>query len=161
MKISDMGVPEEVDPHTPEGKGEMTAKMQNLSAVFDALGLCKFLLAGGIGPVQLAQFVEMVTGVTYTVPELLQVGERIYTFKRLYNQALGLDVRQDTLTRRILNDKRKDGFSGDVLPDLEKMRAELYAVRGWDSQGRVSPEKVDELGLAEYERRMAKVEEKE
>lgn len=148
MKIE--GFPQDVEPHGSAGKGAMTAKMQDLSTVFDALGLCKFTLAGGVSSPELRRFVELALGWSLTEDELFAVGDRIYTLKRLYNQRLGVDGKDDTLPGRILRDKRGAGFSGESLPDLATMLRDLYAVRGWDQQGRVTQTKAEAMGLSEY-----------
>jgi len=150
MKIADMGFPENPDPHTSEGKGVMTAQMQNLSALFDALGVCKFMFAGGASVEELRRMVKLSTGWTMDKEEFLSVGERIYTIKRLYNERLGVGRDDDTLPPRILSDKRGTGGSADVLPDLETMLNDLYEYRGWDDRGRVTAETARKLGLADY-----------
>ncbi len=148
MKIE--GFPQGVDPHTPSGKGSITARMQDLSTVFDALGLCKFTLSGGISSPQLSRFVELTMGWEMPADELMAVGDRIYTLKRLYIQRLGVNHKDDTLPGRILRDKRGAGFSGESLPDLTTMLRELYAARGWDNQGCVTKEKAEAMGLSNY-----------
>ncbi|MDP8223854.1 MAG: aldehyde ferredoxin oxidoreductase family protein [Candidatus Lernaella stagnicola] len=148
MKIE--GFPTGVDPHTPAQKGAMTAKMQNLSAIFDALGLCKFMLAGGVSAREMARFTELVCGWDGDADRLLEIGDRIYALKRLYNQRFGIDGASDTLPPRILEEPRGTGGSANVLPDLRTMLADLYRARGWDEQGRVTRETADRLGLANY-----------
>ncbi|TFH39571.1 MAG: hypothetical protein E4G96_08950 [Chrysiogenales bacterium] len=150
MKIAGMGFPDKVDPHSSAGKGEITAKMQNLSAVFDALGLCKFLMAGGVGPEELCGFLKSAAGMSLSVRELLDVGDRMYTVKRLYNQRLGAGRGSDTVSERVTREKRGSGGAADVLPDLELMKDELYRFRGWDREGRVTEEHARSLGLEEY-----------
>lgn len=148
MKIE--GFPEGVNAHTPDGKGAMTAKMQDLSALFDALGLCKFLLAGGISQPQLQRFVELTFGWEMSAEEMWRVGERIYAIKRIYNQLSGLDGRHDTLPARLLEEPRPTGDAAGVLPDLPTMLRDLYVARGWDADGRVGLETARALGLAAY-----------
>ena len=148
MKID--GFPQNVDPHTPVGKGAMTAQMQDLSAAFDALGLCKFLLAGGIGAEQMCRLTNLIFGWSLTTDELLRVGDRIFTLKRIFNLQRGMSAMDDTLSPRILREKRGTGGAAEVLPDLETMRADLYTARGWDEQGRVTHEKAASLDLGEY-----------
>ncbi len=150
MTISGMGFPERVDPHASSGKGEITAKMQNLSAVFDALGLCKFLMIGGVGPGELRDFLEGAAGISLTEKELLDTGDRIYTIKRLYNQRLGAGRESDVVSDRVIAERRGSGGAAGVLPDLDIMKDELYRFRGWDREGRVTEEHARFLGLEEY-----------
>ncbi len=148
--ISGMGFPEKVDPHDSRGKGEITAMMQNLSAVFDALGLCKFLMIGGVGPGHLRDFLEGAAGISLTEQELLDTGDRIYTIKRLYNQRLGAGRESDVVSDRVIAERRGSGGAAGVLPDLDIMKDELYRFRGWDREGRVTEEHARFLGLEEY-----------
>lgn len=150
LHVAGMGFPDDVDPHTSKGKGELTAQMQNLNAVFDALGLCKFLIAGRVGVDELCRFLLLTTGWKYDKDSLLRVGERIYTFKRLYNQRLGYDGRHDTIPVRLLTEKKAVSQAAQSLPDLELMLKDLYATRGWDEQGRVKKAKIQELELEDY-----------
>jgi len=144
------GFPRGIDPHTSAGKGAMTAKMQDLCAVFDALGLCKFTLSGGIRPIEMCRFIQTIHGLPIDEEELYRIGARIYTLKRLYNQRRGLDGRHDTLPPRILYEPRPTGGSAGVLPDLPAMLRDLYAARGWDVQGRVTEATAAKLGLTQY-----------
>ncbi len=150
MMIGGMDFPDKPDPHTPEGKGLTTARMQDLCAVFDALGICKFMLAGGVSIDELRNFLKLSTGCDVSHDEMLKIGDRIYTLKRLYNQRLGVSAKDDILPPRIAVDPRGEGFSGSNLPDLKTMLNDLYEYRGWDEQGRVKPEKARELGLEFY-----------
>ncbi len=148
MKID--GFPSDVDPHTPAGKGAMTARMQNFSAIFDALGLCKFIMAGGVGLEDMRRFVELTFGWEIDAEEMLEVGERIYTLKRLYNARHDSGDQRDTLPPRILEEPRGTGGAAGVLPDIKTMLRDLYQVRGWDERGRVTRATTEKLGLADY-----------
>ncbi|MDP8257185.1 MAG: aldehyde ferredoxin oxidoreductase family protein, partial [Candidatus Alcyoniella australis] len=150
LKIDDMDFPENIEIYTSQNKGRITARMQEFNSVFDALGLCKFLLSGGVRKPQMIKMIELVFGWKYDDRELMQVGDRIYTLKRMYLQRLGISAADDTLAGRVLLDRRGTGNAGDVLPDLELMLGELYAERGWDAQGRVLPEHASQLNLERY-----------
>ncbi|MFC1670136.1 aldehyde ferredoxin oxidoreductase family protein [Spirochaetota bacterium] len=150
LSIEGMGFDENVDPHTSIGKGELTGRMQNLNAVFDALGLCKFLLSGGMGTGNLLEFIRLVTGWEMDSHELLSVGDRIYTLKRIYNQKLGVSRKNDCIPHRLLFEKKGHSDAADVLPDLDTMVEDLYSFRGWDKNGQVTFEKAQSIGLESY-----------
>jgi len=130
-----------------EGKGIMTARFQDLMAVADSLKICKFAISVGTRVEELAQWLSMITGWDMTSEELLLAGERIFTLKRLYNAALGMDRKQDTLPERILRQPRGTGGSADTLPDLEKQLDEYFHFRGWTENGIPSDETLEKLGL--------------
>jgi len=122
-------------------------KLQNYMNVFNALGLCKFLLFGRIGPTKVTEWLNHVTGWNLTPAELLTTGERLHNLKRMYNVKLGINRKDDILPPRLLHLARNDGMAAGVLPELDKMLEEYYRLRGWDENGIPSKEKLKQLNL--------------
>jgi len=149
LPLEDLGYGEYnlLDPHTSVGKAELVIKLQNYMNVFNALGLCKFLLFGRIGPNKVAEWLNQVTGWNFTSAELLTIGERLHNLKRMYNVRLGINCKDDTLPLRLLHLARNDGMAAGVLPELDKMLEEYYRLRGWDKNGIPTEKKLKELGL--------------
>ncbi|HHY93168.1 MAG TPA: aldehyde ferredoxin oxidoreductase, partial [Firmicutes bacterium] len=146
LTMPDLGFPEIVDRFAADGKGTMTAAMQNLMSLFDSLKVCKFLLWGGTKPHHVLEWLNLVTGWEWDLPTFLRTGERLFNLKRLYNVRLGVSRKDDTLSPRILTQK-KGGGAGDNLPPLGRMLSEYYAVRGWSEEGIPRPETLARLGL--------------
>lgn len=146
MILSEMGYPSPLDPHTPKGKAELVITMQDICSVYDGLGLCKFLFSADIGPPTIVKWVEIATGFKYSPEELLKVGTRIFTLKRLFNMK-NFTFGTDTLPFRILNQPRTSGKAKGVLPDLKYMLEEYYNLRGWDSHGRPTRETLGNLDM--------------
>jgi len=149
ISIEDLGYGEDnrLDPHTSIGKAELVIKLQNYMNVFNALGLCKFLLFGRIGPTKVTEWLNQLTGWNLTPEELLTIGERLHNLKRMYNVKLGINRKDDTLPTRLLTLARNDGMAAGVLPELDKMLEEYYRLRGWDENGIPSKEKLKQLNL--------------
>jgi aldehyde:ferredoxin oxidoreductase len=82
---------------------------------------------------------------------LLQVGERIYNLERAFNTREGFERKDDTLPQRFLNEPLKNAgpSEGQVFRNLGGLLDEYYEVRGWNSNGIPTPEKLKELGLKE------------
>jgi aldehyde:ferredoxin oxidoreductase len=118
--------------------------------VFNALGLCKFLLFGRIGPTKVTEWLNHVTGWNLTPAELLTIGERLHNLKRMYNVRLGINRKDDILPPRLLHLARNDGMAAGVLPELDKMLEGYYRLRGWDENGIPTEKKLKELGLKAY-----------
>jgi len=116
--------------------------------VLNALGLCKFLLAGRIGPTMVSDWVNKVTGWNLNKQELMQIGQRLHNLKRLYNVKLGITAKDDTVPPRLLHLARTDGLAACVLPRFDQMLAEYYDLRGWDEEGIPTQEKIKELELS-------------
>ena len=144
-----LGIPEQVDPHEYEGKGELCATFQDLHAISDSFDICKFnAFAEGIEEYVL-QYNGM-TGRDVTEEELIQAGERIYNLERYYNNLAGFDGSDDDLPGRFVEGHEDaipaQGGAEGGLAELEEMKEEYYEVRGW-VDGVVPDEKLDELEI--------------
>lgn len=139
---------ENVNRFSFEGKGKMTALCQNYMAALNALGLCKFIFLGRVGPSIAAQWTNYVMGWGLTMEEFMTVGERLFNLKRLFNVRLGISRKDDNLPPRILTLDRKEGSAAGNLPYLNKMLPEYYETRGWDEFGIPTLKKIEELGLS-------------
>jgi aldehyde:ferredoxin oxidoreductase len=134
-----------VDPLAWEGKGGLCKVFQDVHAVSDSLDLCKFsAFAQGMDEYT-AQF-NGVTGLDYSVEELLQCGERIYNLERHFNNLAGHGEGSDYLPDRFLSEpSTMPGSEGHVC-ELDKMLEEYYSERGWEN-GVVPQAKLQELGI--------------
>jgi len=130
-----------------EASVQLAIAFQNFVSTYNPLGLCKFMIKGGMDPARTAALVNAATGWNWSADDLLQAGERIFNLKRLINVQLGVTQADDTLPRRFLAEPRPSGTAAGVLPDLERMLPRYYELRGWDAQGRPAPERLEGLGL--------------
>ncbi len=135
------------DPLEWKGKGELTKVFQDVHAVSDSLDICKFsAFAEGMDEYT-AQFNAM-TGLGYSVEELLQCGERIYNLERYYNNLAGFGEGSDYLPERFLKEPSTMPGSEGHICELPEMLAEYYAARGWEN-GVVPEAKLRELEIIE------------
>ena len=144
-----LGIPEQVDPHEPEGKGKLCATFQDMHAISDSFDICKFnAFAEGIEEYVL-QYNGM-TGRSVSEEQLLEAGERIYNLERYYNNLAGFDGADDALPGRFVEGHEDaipaQGGSEGQLAELDQLKAEYYEVRGW-VDGVVPDEKLDDLGI--------------
>jgi aldehyde:ferredoxin oxidoreductase len=135
-----------------DAKGPAAAKTETKSAVLDSLIVCKFLR--GVFTDLMAEGADMLSAVTgwdVTAQELEQIGERIVTLKKLYNEREGWTRAEDTLPDRFLEDALPDaspsGGARLTRADLDRMIASYYRARGWSEAGRVPPGRIRELAL--------------
>jgi len=138
--------PKKINRVTVGGKADLLALKQNQSAVEDSLVVCKF--AGwGLGFDFQARFLTSITGIEYSVADLVHIGERIYNLERLFNNREGFGKKDDTLPIRFINTPLTEGFSKDMLVPIENMLKEYYKVRGWNDNGVPTEDTLKKLGI--------------
>jgi len=147
QRAHDLKIYERVDRFEYKGKGWMVATMEIWSEVVESMVLCKFV---DIPPAHVAGLYTYVTGVKKTLPDLLKIGRRIFTLKRLFNIANGITKEHDTLPKRFLKESLREGGSKDQVVELEPMLKEYYEYMGWDENGVPRKEVLEELGLKDY-----------
>ncbi|MCX7609734.1 MAG: aldehyde ferredoxin oxidoreductase family protein [Anaerolineales bacterium] len=133
------------DPLEWRGKGELTKIFQDVHAVSDSLDLCKFSAFAEGMEEYTAQFNAM-TGLNYTVEEMLRCGERIYNLERYYNNLAGFREGSDYLPERFLKEPSTMPGSQGHICELDQMLAEYYEKRGWVN-GVVPESKLRELEI--------------
>jgi aldehyde:ferredoxin oxidoreductase len=143
---SELGLIEpKTDPLAWEGKGGLTKVLQDVLAFSDSLDLCKFS-AFAEGPEEYASQYAAITGLPFTVDDLLKTGERIYNLERLYNNLAGYGEGSDYLPERFTKEpSTMPGSLGHVC-ELDDMLAEYYKERGWEN-GVVPASKLAELEI--------------
>ena len=140
-----LGSPEKLDPHSTEGKATWVKTFQDLTAVIDSLGICLFT-SFALSPEDYRDLLASATGFDYSLEEMMLCGERIWNLERLFNLKAGLDPKDDTLPKRLLEEAMPEGPNQGQVVRLHEMLPEYYRVRGW-VEGRPTEEKLKELGL--------------
>ena len=116
--------------------GAQTAiDFQNYMSVYNPGGLCKFIAKGSFTPQQVAELFNKAMGWEWTGQDLLDTGARIFNYKRLINNKLGITAADDVLPYRLEHEARPTGTAAGVLPDMPLMMADYYRLRGWDANG--------------------------
>ncbi len=139
--------PQDHDRLESTGKAQVAFDFQNYMGLFNPLGICKFIAKGEVEPQHVVDLVNVATGWNWTVKDLLATGERLFNLKRLINLRLGVTAAGDTLPPRLRLEPRPSGSAAGILPDLEPMLAEYYALRGWDQAGVPTRQRLEALGL--------------
>ncbi len=141
------------DPTGYKDKGLVVAWSDDIYAVADSLGLCKFVTRGFNSPHLLGyqEFCDLIgaaSGLEFTPVSLRQVGRRVLDTERLINADLGLSRADDTLPKRYFDDpmpaRQTKGHHVD-REQFQHMLDEYYTERGWDGEGHVSAERQAEI----------------
>jgi aldehyde:ferredoxin oxidoreductase len=116
--------------------GAQTAvSFQDYMTTYNPLGLCKFIIKGSFTPAQIAELVNTALGWNWTAQDVLDAGARLFNFKRLINNRLGITAKDDVLPIRLTTEPRPTGSAAGVLPDMALMLKDYYQIRKWDENG--------------------------
>jgi aldehyde:ferredoxin oxidoreductase len=135
----------DLDPFTIEGKAQLVITGQHYNAIKFSLILCDFWAAS---LKTMSELLSCVIGQEISSADLEKAGERIWNLLRLFNVREGFKAADDSLPKRFFQDALKSGITaGRVLPreQFDAMLHEYYNLRGWDSRGVPTPEKLKEL----------------
>jgi aldehyde:ferredoxin oxidoreductase len=148
----EIGLKENYEGQTGEGKAEMTMISENLSTVCSSAVFCVFVMAC-LKVNDLVEFLRTTTGFGYSLGELMECGERVWLLKRGLNNLMGITAADDRLPKKILTPVNEGGAAGSV-PDIESMRKEYYELLKLNANGYPSREKLEGIGLADLARKI-------
>jgi aldehyde:ferredoxin oxidoreductase len=141
------------DPTGYQDKGLIVAWSDDIYAVSDCLGICRFVTHGFNSPHLLGYdhfcgLVESITGLAFSPQELRDAGRRVLDTERMINADFGLTKADDTLPKRYFKEplaaRAAKGHRID-RKKFEMMLAEYYRERGWNEQGQVSAQRREEI----------------
>ena len=125
-----LGLPEQLDRETVEGKAQWAKIFQDLTSVIDSMGMCLFS-SFALGAPEYAALLNAGTGTNYDVNGLLEVGDRIYNLERMFNKAAGMKPEDDRLPKRIAEDEIVNGPSKGMHSQIKLTLPQYYEARGW------------------------------
>jgi aldehyde:ferredoxin oxidoreductase len=125
-------------------KGRIAARQQAWRNLYNALTLCQFQ---DIGVEKMLTALKCVTGWDLTAEDLLNMGKRMVTLKRMLNMRRGITSADDTLPPLLLKPFKEGGTEGNI-PDMDALLNGAYSEYGWDPDtGKPTQETVTKLGL--------------
>jgi aldehyde:ferredoxin oxidoreductase len=139
-----------------EGKSRMIWWQELLYAVTDSLGTCKFQTSFCAVHAprwkEFSKLIQLATGMKISKPQLMEIGERIYTLERMFNNREGFGRKDDALPERYFKEPTPIGFAmakGKTIDKekFNKMLDEYYVLHKWDSKGVPKKETLKHLGL--------------
>jgi aldehyde:ferredoxin oxidoreductase len=143
-----VGLEENYDGMTSEGKAPMVRIGEDLGVPLNALALCEFEM----WCYQFDDLVRAIRAVTgwadYSLEEYRATGERLWLLKRALNNLMGVTRADDRLPARIRTPV-PDGAAAGIVPDEALLLGEYYEVRGLDETGRPLRAVLEGAGLAE------------
>ncbi len=113
---------------TSEEKGRIAARQQAWRNLYNAMILCQFQ---NPGVERVLAALNCVTGWGLEAEDLMRLGKRIVSLKRLLNLRRGLTPADDRLPDLLLQPLAEGGTEG-TIPDMDRLLAGAYAEYGWD-----------------------------
>jgi len=140
-----------VDRFADEGKGDITAWNQKMTAAEEVGILCNFASAGVVNLEVMGRLLVAATGMSEfgDAQYLERVGERILCLERCFNVREGFSRKDDRLPHRMLTEPLRNAgpSTGQVVRKLDTLLDEYYAALGYAPNGVPTPQKLAELGL--------------
>ncbi len=141
------------DPTSYRTKEIVVATHENIYALVDSVGICKFVCHGFNSPKLLkhehfSQLLEKAFGASFPVDELHRVARRIVDMERAFINREGVRRPDDTLPPRYFDEPLPHGVAKGHRIDREKFSEMLdryYQLRQWDEEGVVPHKRVTEL----------------
>jgi len=141
---------DQYDRHALRGKGELVKRIQDTRAYVDSLGLCTVVRGSlGFSDQPSGDVLRAVTGYDFT-PQLMSIGERVYTLERIILNREGVRRADDYLPQRFTQEIVPSGpAKGHILTKemCDVMLDEYYALRRWNEDGVPTRDAVQALGL--------------
>ena len=141
-----LGIPEKTDPLESDGKPDLVKAFQDATAAVDSAGLCVFTTFAWTMD-DIAPQVDAACAGDWSTERMMEVGERIWNMEREYNAKAGLTGADDNLPARLVNDPANVGPATGRVSELGKMLPQYYEARGWSTDGSVTAETHQRLGL--------------
>jgi len=130
-----------------ENQSLLASKCQDYFALLNSLVICAFMVDGGdMSFSEVRELFNAVTGWDYSIEDLMDAGERIFTVQRLINIRDGYNAGTDTLPKKMFQ-AAKEGFRAGKVPPFKELMEDYYNLRGWDENGEPGQETLDRLGV--------------
>ncbi len=128
-----------------EQKGEIAARAQDYRAFFDSVIMCHFAI---VPPETIIELLNLALGSSYQLEDILKIGARAVTMKRLFNLKCGLKTKDEKLPKPLLT-PHAESVTDDFVPDVDAQLEEYYNYRNWDRKtGRPSKIALEKLELS-------------
>lgn len=144
----ELGITDEVNILEDGNKG-WVKPLQELSMATNLLGVCLFAsITLAIKASTWAKLLSAAVGEEVTKDGLLLAAERVTNLERVINGRYGLDRKDDTLPRRLVEQPAPDGPGKGSVVNLKEALDSYYSAMGWDLEsGLPTRETLERLGM--------------
>ena len=126
-------------------KAANVVRHQDWTMIQNSLVMCIF---ANVPADEVSELINAATG--FDSSDLLEIGERAFTLKRMINDRLGFGRDHDTYPQALKTPLEEGGAAG-YIPPFEEMLEAYYKARGWSpTSGLPADKQLRELGLDGY-----------
>ncbi|MHA2059878.1 MAG: aldehyde ferredoxin oxidoreductase family protein, partial [Candidatus Ranarchaeia archaeon] len=133
-------------------RGKLVSDSEDVYMIYDSAMFCKFF-RGVVSTLEdIANLLNLVTGITFQPEELREIGNRITQLQEAFSIREGLKREDFYLPDRVLEEPVPDGPAKGVTltrKEFETMLDAYFKYRGWDQNGRPSKQILQKFGLEE------------
>lgn len=133
-------------PEGSEDRAALNVAAQDYGMFFSNCAIFCNLGGSPLNATQAIDLVNLVTGFDYTLDEILAAGRRLWYMKRGLTNLFGARAVDDRLPPRLMTALEEGPTAGSV-PDMDKMLAEFYEMRGLDADGLPTRQVLEAVGL--------------
>ncbi len=132
--------------HSSEGVVKPITRLQSYRQLYNAMGVCQFY---NPPPSTIAKLLSMAMSEHILTSDLVTIGDRLFSIKRLINIELGWNPSVEIMPKVML--QKLDGPTKGNVPDLELQLEEWYGYRDYDQKtGIPSKRELKRNGLARF-----------
>jgi len=152
QEIFGVPFPRVINRFDEEENADVVLYSQDSKALLEVGIACEFSKGWEWFPNLFCQMLVAATGIEEfgDVDYGMRVAERIVNLERLFNVREGLKRKDDYLPKRMLTeplDTRGALGNGQIVRHMDEFLDKYYELRGWDTEGRPSQQKLEELNL--------------
>ena len=145
--LPEIGIVKPCNRFSMKGKAFITKAYQDYCTLCNSIGLCNTMLIAGMTLTDIRNCFNAITGWDFSISDLMECGDRIFTLQRMVNNHFGFNKKDDTLPEIFFKPANTGGRAGKIPEPFEGTLMEYYKLRGWDEQGIVLESKIKELAL--------------
>jgi aldehyde:ferredoxin oxidoreductase len=135
-------------------KADAQIWMERITTMTDCLGFCKLACAWYYNvPIELpalCEFLNVVTGIDYSVSDLEKIADKIWTLERAYIVREGIRRKDDRIPERMNRPVNKGPLHGKFIDkkQWESLLDAYYEKKGWDKETAIPTEQtLESFGL--------------
>jgi aldehyde:ferredoxin oxidoreductase len=136
----------ELEEQSSENRAKLNVACQDYGMFFTSCAVFCNLGANPLTATHTVSMVNYVTGFDYQLDEIIDIGRRVWYMKRGLTNLFGARAKDDRLPKRLMS-AIEDGPTAGSVPDMDKMLAEFYELRGFDESGVPTKEILEKIGL--------------